>query len=91
MLLEVQSPIQEFPRKILKFVIGKLVKLIEAHNPYEPMLCKQLGDELRLACSRNNIRDFQWAVAGAELRWKSPSSYGSLARSMQLLYASTLF
>ena len=40
--------------------------LIEAHNPYEPMLCEELGDELYLARTRNT-RGFQWAVAGAEL------------------------
>ena len=31
--------------------------------PYGPMLCNELGDELRLVRTRN----IQWAVAGAEL------------------------
>ena len=74
MLLEIQSPIQEFPRKkspICDRQIGPISlrsegPLIEAHKPYEPMLCEDLEDELRLARTRN-VRGCQWAGTGAEL------------------------
>ena len=51
MLLEMKSPIQEFPRKISPVCglqIGPISlrsegPLIEAHNPYEPMLTEDLN------------------------------------------------
>ena len=74
MLLVIQSPIQEFPRRkspICDRQIGPKSSrsggpLIEAHNPYEHMLRKDIDDELRSARTRD-IRGFQWTGMGAEL------------------------